>query len=42
MSGRAVGFGSRPASAKRGKLCNGDLTETLMLLKLYEFFVVWE
>jgi hypothetical protein len=33
-SGRAVVFGSRAASAKRGKLCNGDLTETLMLLKI--------
>jgi hypothetical protein len=38
-SGRAVGFGSRAASAKRGKLCNGDLTETLMLLKLCEFLL---
>jgi hypothetical protein len=33
-SGRAVGFGSRVASAKREKLGNGDLTETLTLLKL--------
>jgi hypothetical protein len=36
-SGRAVGFGSRAASAKRRKLCNGELTKTLMLLELCEF-----
>jgi hypothetical protein len=36
-SGRVVVFGSHAASAKRGKLCNGDLTETLMLLKLCGF-----
>jgi hypothetical protein len=37
MSGQAVDFGSRAASAIRGKLCNGDLMETLMLLELCEF-----
>jgi hypothetical protein len=36
-SGRVVGFGSRAASAKRGKLCSGDLTGMLMLLKLCGF-----
>jgi hypothetical protein len=38
-SGRAVGFGSRAASAKRGKPCNGDLTVTLILLMLCGFCV---
>jgi hypothetical protein len=36
-SGRTVSFGSRAASAKRRKFCNGDLTRTLILLKLCEF-----
>jgi hypothetical protein len=36
-SGRAVVFGPSTASALRGKLCNGDLTKTLMLLELCEF-----
>jgi hypothetical protein len=36
-SGRTVSFGSRAASVKRGKFCNGDLTRTLILLKLCEF-----
>jgi hypothetical protein len=36
-SGRAFGFGSRAASVRQGKLCNGDLMETLMLLELSKF-----
>jgi hypothetical protein len=35
--GRAVVFGSCAASVKQGKLCNGDLMKTLMLLELCEF-----
>jgi hypothetical protein len=38
-SGRAVVFGSRAASAKRGKHCNGALTVMLMLFKLCGFCV---
>jgi hypothetical protein len=36
-SGWAVGFGPRTTSALRRKLCNGNLTKTLMLLELCEF-----
>jgi hypothetical protein len=36
-SGWAVVFGSCTASVKRGKLCNGDLMKTLMLLESCEF-----
>jgi hypothetical protein len=39
-SGLADGFGSRAASAIRGKFCSGGLTETLMLLELCEFCCV--
>jgi phage FluMu protein Com len=36
-SGWAVVFGPHTASALQRKLCDGDLTETLMLLELCEF-----
>jgi hypothetical protein len=36
-SGQADGFGSRAASATWGSFCSAGLTETLMLLELYEF-----